>query len=551
MGNIKFLYFLFFVFFIFSCSKDNEPNKEQVGDTTAPTLSFSIADAETTSNEPITVSETIEVNIEATDASGISKIEAFIDNEKVGEDITAPFSISIDISGYSSTSGKSYSDLNSILKIVATDKEGNEATLEQDIIIITRAVLLTINVPEGFINSFFQNVSVFASDMDGNYLEGTSKPINLLTRKIKIFAPEDFDLTKEFMITFMTYNPPSSDGRSWSYATTFQNLTKENLKEINFKVPERVRVIEDKFLPAVGFGTSIFPNGDGFDYRTSLYPDEEEWLCETLQPLTETDRVSDKIYLSYILNQDFSDYYYLLLDRPLPDDFQLDANAFVNDDSATKNIDFLNIQQQSELRSNVKIYGYENETAVQKDIFHTVWNQGSQNFQLPVAYSYNNSFHQFRHIIQMQNFHTAGLGLPQDEYTIPGWTIDPVLQNNTVALNKTGEGHSVGRVSLRDDQIDDIYEWRIIFDSNNTSEVVIPKLPPQFQNRPLSVFYDADAFSIQQSEISRYQGINSYQNYLSEIIKEDRDANLFSDKKETIFKSYVNVYFEFSDSIFD
>jgi Big-like domain-containing protein len=543
------LLLLLFSFIYYSCSKDSDnPQKDDV-DTTAPTLNFSITGVDTSLNEPIILSENIEINIEATDKSGINKVEAFINNEKVGEDTSEPFNLNIDISVYASKSGKNNSDLNTTLKIVATDKAGNKATLEKNIIIITRTLLLDINIPDGFINSFFENIYVFASDMDGNYLDSTTEPITSSTRKIKIFAPENFDLTKEFMITFMTFNPGSE--RSFSYASTFQNLTMDNPKEINLKVPERFSVIEDKFLPAVGFGNNIFPTGDGVDYRTSLNASEEEWLFETLRSETTNDRTTDKIYLSYILNWDPTNYHYLFIDRPLPEDFQLDASSFENSNSVTGSISFSNLQQAPRPNASLKIYGYESETDFQNNIFHTLWDIGIGNFSFPIGYSYYDSFHQYRYALTIENFRTTGLGLPLEEYTIPNWTVNPIIQNNRVILNKTGEGHSIGRVSLHEDQENDIYDWRILFDSESVDEVVIPQIPEQFQNVPLFTLYGANSFKLQQTEISKFEGITNFGHYLTDIIKENRNIDIYSNKKETIFHSDPEAYFQFNDFIFD
>ena len=385
--------------------------------------------------------------------------------------------------------------------------------------------------------------------MDGNYLESTIEPITASIRQIKIYAPEDFDLTKEFMITFMTFNPGNEN--SFSYATTFQNLTKDNLQEINLKVPERFRVFENKLVPAIGFEDNIHPVGSGIDYRTSLNNTDQEWLFQTLIPETTNDLTTNKIYLSYFLDQSFTNYHYLFIDRPLAEDFQLEANNFVNANSTSGSISFTNFQQQPEIKTSLTVYGYENENDVQKNIYHTLWGQGTTNFSLPIIYSYNDSFYQYRHRLSIENFHTEGLGLPLEEYTIPNWTLNPVVQNNKVILNKTGEGHSIGRISLQEDQEKDIYEWRILFDSEKTNEVVIPKIPEQLQNIPFFTLYESNSFELQQTEISKFEGINNYGHYLSEIIKENRNINNYSDKKETIFQSNPMIYFQFNDFVFD
>lgn len=551
MQRTSLLYFIFILFIFISCSKDAEETPKEVVDITAPTLDFTISGVDITSSAPLLVSDVLEISIEATDASGISIVAAFIDDEKVGEDTTAPFNITVDLSSYGNTSGKSSNDLNSTLKIVATDTKGNNKTVSKSITIITRELLLDINIPSGYLNSFLENIYVFASDMDGVYLENTTAEIIPSTRKIKIFAPENFDLNTEFMITFMTYNAAIGGEHSFSYATTFQNLTMENPKEINFKVPERMQPTENKYFSTSGFGDSIFADGNGIDYSTSLYNSDENWLCQTQQPTTDPDRTTDKLYLSYILNQDVADYNYLFIDKPLADDFQLDASSFENDDSATRDIDFSDYQQNPDISAYVSIYGYESENDVQKDNFHTLWSRGTGGELLPISFSFNTSFYQYRHRVKLENFYTSGLGLPLEFYTIPNWTIDPILQANKVTLNSTGEGHSIGRVQLRYDQDIDTYEWRILFDSQSVNAVVIPQIPDQFQNQPLFTLYDTNTFILNQVEISKFEGITNYENYLAEIVKENRNVETFTDKKETIFHAGFPFHFEFHDFIFD
>lgn len=117
---------------IFSCSKDSKSSVEP--DVVAPTVDFSIAGfSNTTPGVAILVSNQIEININAQDSGGISKVEAFINDEKVGEDSTAPFQIIVDISSFSSKktiSGK-YKDY--VLEISATDIAGNTTSTTQTI----------------------------------------------------------------------------------------------------------------------------------------------------------------------------------------------------------------------------------------------------------------------------------------------------------------------------------------------------------------------------------------------------------------------------------
>ncbi|WP_416174008.1 Ig-like domain-containing protein [Arenibacter palladensis] len=52
------------------------------------------------------VGSLIVVNVEAKDNGGIAKIEAFINNEKAGEDTNSPYRIRIDLTSFYSKVGR-------------------------------------------------------------------------------------------------------------------------------------------------------------------------------------------------------------------------------------------------------------------------------------------------------------------------------------------------------------------------------------------------------------------------------------------------------------
>jgi len=120
-----------------SCSKDDE----EASDTTPPTVNFSIKGiTQNNTEEPPIIGNTIEIEINAQDAKGISKVEAFLDDTKVGEDRNAPFKITIDLTLYANKLSGKGTVLNNTqtlytLRISATDLSGNVSDTEQDIII--------------------------------------------------------------------------------------------------------------------------------------------------------------------------------------------------------------------------------------------------------------------------------------------------------------------------------------------------------------------------------------------------------------------------------
>ena len=155
---------LCFVTLLFSCSSDNDENPLDT-DETPPSLQITFAGIpEVEEDTPIVVSKQLEVKIDAEDANGIEKIEAFIDDEKVGEDTTPPFEITIDVSGFSSKlTNKTFKDY--ILKVIATDKAGNTASKEQifnvdnELPAITGVSLSEDTILQGNENLFTFNVS--------------------------------------------------------------------------------------------------------------------------------------------------------------------------------------------------------------------------------------------------------------------------------------------------------------------------------------------------------------------------------------------------------
>lgn len=150
----------FFIFFN-SCSSDSDP--QEIPDTTAPIIKlFIVGVPDTHDGETIVVSNQIEVIVDAKDEGGISKIEAFINDEKVGEDTMAPYKIIIDLTSYASKSGKSFHYKNYTLKITATDLNGNSTSTQQQLNIDNEMPAITeVSLEEGTVLNGDTNEVVF------------------------------------------------------------------------------------------------------------------------------------------------------------------------------------------------------------------------------------------------------------------------------------------------------------------------------------------------------------------------------------------------------
>ncbi|MFD2099278.1 Ig-like domain-containing protein [Flagellimonas iocasae] len=172
------LLLLLLIFTLFSCSSDSEdPTPEP--DVIAPTVDFTIPGASGTGgSRPVVVSNQIQINIDAKDTEGIAKVEAFIDGQKVGEDTTAPYQITIDVSGYTSKMSQTAKFTDYVLKIVVTDTSGNTSSKEQVINIDNALPLITeVSLTNGQVIGGDTNPITFSAG-DNEGLSGVNIYIN-------------------------------------------------------------------------------------------------------------------------------------------------------------------------------------------------------------------------------------------------------------------------------------------------------------------------------------------------------------------------------------
>lgn len=114
----------------YACSKDSEPTAEE--DSTPPQIAIQLAGyTEINPAVPLVVSNSLVIAIDAQDSGGISVIEAFLDNTKVGEDRTPPFNITVDVSSFESKAASSGKYKDYTLLVTATDASGNQSSIEQ------------------------------------------------------------------------------------------------------------------------------------------------------------------------------------------------------------------------------------------------------------------------------------------------------------------------------------------------------------------------------------------------------------------------------------
>lgn len=180
------------LFFAFSCSSDSEdPTPEP--DVTAPKVDFSISGAPSNvGSSPIVVSNQIQVNINAQDSGGIAKVEAFIDDQKVGEDNTSPYQITIDLSGYTSKNSLTAKFQDYVLKVTVTDTSGN-VTSEQQVIHIDNELptISEVSLENGQVISGNTN-SITFNVTDNEGLSGVKTYLN--NELLLEFANDEYEI---------------------------------------------------------------------------------------------------------------------------------------------------------------------------------------------------------------------------------------------------------------------------------------------------------------------------------------------------------------------
>ena len=85
--------------------------------------------------------------------------------------------------------------------------------------------------------------------------------------------------------------------------------------------------------------------------------------------------------------------------------------------------------------------------------------------------------------------------------------------------------------------VDKIYRWNLLFNSQTTSNIILPKLPNELSSWNINDVYNSNTIEIQQVELKRYEGINSYEEYLQNSIKPNLNSRKTSDFIESIFNN--------------
>ncbi|QLE01572.1 hypothetical protein HX109_08345 [Galbibacter sp. BG1] len=439
---------------------------------------------------------------------------------------------------------KQYPTGNHKLNISSTDHKGNKSIKEINFLIHRR--LLVVNIPEGLISNSFSQFYIFSSDKNGAILD--LKEVFPTTRSVTLSTEKNLGSNDNFMVTFAAFSSGYADS---SYLTTFQNLTINNPSEVHLKQTNREISQARKYVNSTGLnfeptlGSIINVDAYGSDYNGQYINDTNKMWMElyetTLKP------TSSKVYFSYH-NQNNNNYKYYIVDRDsLKNNFKLNYNNFITDGVERR---FFNASISDESRqeygSSLILDGYLNEEDFLNGSFNRIWSYGNYPEKINGAYfDFNTNFHKYSYRLAIGNYFTKRVGQPKEFYDVPTWTLDYSFSNNQLNLTTTGANHYVGNVYLEnDDQSQDIYRWKIIFNSKDSERIILPELPLELATWNIMDDFQNQNLTIQQVDIRRYGSIENYDEYLNKSLKNNLNNSQTSDLIEGI---YSNKYPAFSD----
>ncbi len=427
-----------------------------------------------------------------------------------------------------------YSSGTNILLFKATDDLGNESIMEVPIEIYRR--LITINIPEDRLNAAIVIPLVIISRMDGSLL--AFKEILNDDRQITISVPEEFTVETEFMVTFYLQDNGNMVGLS-----THQNLTRNNPGTIDLPVPNResqengyqVQVpIANFFSNDFLLGQSGWNNSYTWTSTSSNYTTYLNTSGGYLDVGMSGSKPFDSIYLYESSNA--LNYRYMLVESPIDNAFVLDKNELTNTNVETKSLTVQSNVSQGNEYSNLLIFGAFTDDDKLNNRFHQINHfTRTGNVGIPMDYDLNTSFSYFKHSFLFGKYYTERNGAPLTNYSVPDVIFDYTHSDNVVNLNIQGSEHILGRMHCIDfDNLN--YGWYITFNSQSTTNIVIPDLPENLSH-PVATAQKNGNIKVESVELLSYDSITDYNDYIGKVIKNQTNILEATDWYQLIYSS--------------
>ncbi len=410
---------------------------------------------------------------------------------------------------------------------LAIDNLGNRTELSLPVDI--RRILIKVNIPNEYRISNNSKFWIFASDEDGTTIDIKEA---LSGSTIKLNSLGEFSDTDQFMLTFIEISG-SVNSNQVNDVFTVYNLTKSLPGIINLQPSKEFSGYDATEYGLVGFDYCINLEGAGLDYYTGRNNDTSANVY-TRNPLYDPQAATDEIYLTAfnICRNEFS---YKILDKPIPAEMELNLTDFVTDRVSNGLMEF------SELGlMEMTIHGFKTKEKYNTNssnlLFRTTYNTEFSAPQIP--YFWISGFSDYRHSITINSYTTERKGLPLANYEIPNWTVDHQLSNKLVAISTSGTGHTVGKMMVNSisKRNSNYLNWLLVFDSQQTSSLVLPELPEILSPNQLSATFKDNDLEIYQTQVTGYEGISNYDAYLNLVIKENKKYYDISDKTEAKYK---------------
>lgn len=440
------------------------------------------------------------------------------------------------------------------LIFIAKDKLENESRTEIPIEIYRR--LITINFPPNFFDPQLARIFVFASSTDGKVLD--VERVFQETEQIYLRTINDLEADSEFSLTFAEFMTGAYG--NWAELTTLQNLKPSNLDILNLKTEPRFEYgpTQPSSFPIIRFDPDdiVSGNAHGFGYGVSVHRENERVVVDRRRNTT-SEVNTDYIYI-WLYNYTLSEYSYLIEDWNLPADYVLDKNRFTQDGIERRM--YKTSLGPGDYSSVINITGYFNENDFQNNIFHQISNAayGFSAYE-GSPYYYNTNMHKTVYEFTMPGYHTSRVGEPLEVFQDLDWTLDYSINGKKISIDKTGAGHYVGKVYLGTDPPEIInglnvgYGWNLIFNSETSNEVILPEIPEELQTWGFYDLYKNDNLKILQAEIKRYEGISSYDDYLTKVIKNNNFIHTITPVMESKFIRHdqLDYYIKVSNFLLD
>ncbi|MBO0321761.1 hypothetical protein J0X14_05595 [Muricauda sp. CAU 1633] len=459
--------------------------------------------------------------------SEVSALKVYLDDELLGEFETfADLNIDFD--------PESYPVGQHDFVFEASDTLGN--TSSTTIPVTIKRLLITININEGYLPPEYTITKLFylASDSEGQTLDFTEGVDNSV---VKLYASTEFPIHQEFTLTLLEISG-YLNGTQSNDIFSIGNLTRGTAGVYNLQP----RKINSSNSVTTDFKiTGLDPCaqntlGWGPGYSVSHGSGSEDLSIQTFYPLGDPSLASEKIYL-FLDFRCLNQYKYIVYDNPIPDgiDTNIDVSDFIDTD----------IQQSSSSFSNsgfvnMEIFGYSSLDDYRMDLNYELDEsfKNTSNNPGPLEYFWLDIFAEYKHRIVSYDFTSVGRGLPQAYYEVPDWSIDHSLSNNIINYSIGAGNHSVGKTVITKwaTPTTGSIDWIYIFDSQNTNQIVIPELPDELADYQLYDFLQEENYFLLQTQLTKYDGINSYNDYIQQIVKPNKSYQSQGDLETAKYK---------------